>query len=131
MNVLAEHPTAIEEIVNTFQSQTMPNVDEETQAWILLEILGAIPEEVIQVTRSGKKNRNILFECRFLILMFQTNVMYSSAERVAIQAEIVKRSHFVINTVQQYILNKLDKTLTDDEMSTLLRAIKCVEAWLK
>lgn len=47
MNIITEHPTAIEEIVQTFQSQTMPNVDEETQAWILMEILGAIPEEVL------------------------------------------------------------------------------------
>lgn len=57
--------------------------------------------------------------------------MYTSAERVAIHAEIMKRSYFVINTVQQYVHNKLDKTLIDDEMATLLRAVKCIEAWLK
>lgn len=57
--------------------------------------------------------------------------MYTSAERVAIHNEIMKRSYFVINTVQQYVHNKIDKTLTDEEMATLLRAIKCIEAWLK
>lgn len=44
--MISEHPTAIEDIVNTFQSQQMPNVNQETQSWILMEILGAIPEEV-------------------------------------------------------------------------------------
>lgn len=46
VNMITEHPTAIEEIVNTFHSQKMPNVEEETQTWILLEILNAIPEQV-------------------------------------------------------------------------------------
>lgn len=45
--MITEHPTAIEEIINTFQCQKMPNVCQETQQWILMEILGAIPEEVI------------------------------------------------------------------------------------
>lgn len=44
--MISEHPTAIEDIVNTFQSQQMPNVNQGTQSWILMEILGAIPEEV-------------------------------------------------------------------------------------
>lgn len=46
VHMISEHPTAIEDIVNTFQSQQMPNVSRETQSWILMEILGAIPEEV-------------------------------------------------------------------------------------
>lgn len=45
--MISEHPNAIEDIVNTFQSEQMPNVSEETQSWILMEILGAVPEEVI------------------------------------------------------------------------------------
>lgn len=44
--MLTDYPSAIEEIVNTFQNQQMPNVSQETQSWILMEILGAIPEEV-------------------------------------------------------------------------------------
>lgn len=44
--MISEHPTAIEDIVNMFQSQQMPNVSQGTQSWILMEILGAIPEEV-------------------------------------------------------------------------------------
>lgn len=44
--MITEHPNAIEDIVNTFQSEQMPNVSQETQSWILMEILGAVPEEV-------------------------------------------------------------------------------------
>lgn len=44
--MITEHPNAIEDIVNTFQSEQMPNVNQETQSWILMEILGAVPEEV-------------------------------------------------------------------------------------
>lgn len=44
---ISEHPSAIEDVVNTFHSQQMPNVNQETQSWILMEILGAIPEEVV------------------------------------------------------------------------------------
>lgn len=44
--MILTQPTAIEDIINTFQSQQMPNVSQETQSWILMEILGAIPEEV-------------------------------------------------------------------------------------
>lgn len=53
VHMISEHPTAIEDIVNTFQSQQMPNVNQETQSWILMEILGAIPEEVGPLSQSG------------------------------------------------------------------------------
>lgn len=57
--------------------------------------------------------------------------MYTSVQRVTIQNEICKRTLFVISTVQQFILSKLEQTITDDDMATLLRAVKCSEAWLK
>lgn len=59
--------------------------------------------------------------------------MYTSVQRVAIQGEICKRTPFIITTVQQFILSKLEQTpqLSDGDMSTLLRAVKCSEAWLK
>ena len=44
--MLGEWPTAIEDVINTFQNQQIPNVTNETQLWIMLEILQAIPEEV-------------------------------------------------------------------------------------
>lgn len=44
--MITEIPTTIEDIVTTFQSQQMPNVSQDTQLWILMEMLGGIPEEV-------------------------------------------------------------------------------------
>lgn len=44
--MLGEWPTAIEDVINTFQNEQIPNVTKETQLWIMLEILQAIPEEV-------------------------------------------------------------------------------------
>lgn len=57
--------------------------------------------------------------------------MYTSVQRVTIQNEISKRTPFVINTVQQFLLSKADQILSDDDMVTLLRAVKCSEAWIK
>lgn len=59
--------------------------------------------------------------------------MYTSVQRVTIQNEICKRTPFVMSTVQQFILTKLEQTpqISDDDMATLLRAVKCSEAWLK
>lgn len=44
--MITEYPTAIEEIVTMFQNEQMPNVTRDTQLWILMEVLGGIPEEV-------------------------------------------------------------------------------------
>lgn len=44
--MLSEWPTAIEDIISTFQQQQIPNVSAETQLWIMIEILQGIPEEV-------------------------------------------------------------------------------------
>lgn len=44
--MLGEWPTAIEDIISTFQQQQIPNVSAETQLWIMIEILQGIPEEV-------------------------------------------------------------------------------------
>lgn len=49
VHMISEHPNSIEDIVNTFQSEQMPNVSQETQSWILMEILGAVPEEVVTI----------------------------------------------------------------------------------
>lgn len=131
VHMISDHPTAIEDIVNTFQNQQMPNVGQETQSWILMEILGAIPEEV-----SYKFDSKFMF-CWHIkikqkqIRSLQTNVMYTSVQRVTIQNEICKKTAFVINTVQQFVSSKLEQTIGDNDMATLLRAVKCTEAWLK
>lgn len=57
--------------------------------------------------------------------------MYTSVQRITIQNEISKRTPFVISTVQQFLLSKAEQILNDDDMVTLLRAVKCSEAWMK
>lgn len=44
--MLKEWPTAIEDVINTFQNQRLPNLTESTQSWIMMEVLCGIPEEV-------------------------------------------------------------------------------------
>lgn len=44
--MLQEHPAAIQDLVNTFQCQQMPNVNEDTQTVIFMDILCGIPFEV-------------------------------------------------------------------------------------
>lgn len=63
MHSITDHPTAIEDIVSTFQSQQMPNVNQETQSWILMEILGAIPEEVTVFLKYKMTYSNCNFHC--------------------------------------------------------------------
>lgn len=39
-------PTAIEDVTNTFQNQQLPNLNANTQIWIMMEVLCGIPDEV-------------------------------------------------------------------------------------
>lgn len=71
--MISEHPNAIEDIVNTFQNEQMPNVNQETQSWILMEILGAVPEEV---------NTFYFIECIIWFrLVFAINVFFTVARQ--------------------------------------------------
>lgn len=66
-----------------------------------------------------------------MIFRSQSQVMFTSVQRVSVRNEVWKWTSFVINIVEQFILSKLDQTLSDNDMSTLLRAVKCAESWLK
>lgn len=103
--MLKEWPTAIEEVVNTFQNQQVSNLSTNVQIWIMMEVLGGIPEEA--------------------------NAIYTSVARASLRNEINKRSGFVIDTINQYASLKCDVILTDEDMTTLLRAAKCAGAWFK
>lgn len=65
------------------------------------------------------------------VCFVQSQVMFASVQRAAVRNEVCKRTPFVINIVEQFILSKLDQTWSDNDMSTLLRAVKCAESWLK
>lgn len=129
--MITDFPTTIEDIVSTFQSQQMPNVSQDTQLWILMEVLGGIPPEVsIRDSARGRKHSKAPIENVSRIFQ-QSQVMFASVQRAAVRNEVCKRTPYVINIVQQFILSKLDQTMSDSDMSTLIRAVKCAEAWLK
>lgn len=105
-----EWPTAIEDVVNLFQSKPIPNIPPMTQAWILWEILTGIPD--------------------------RKNIQHVAArtQRVASILEVVeKRSALILTTITQFVQHKcsLDTSpvLTDEDMVTLSAAIKCAGEW--
>lgn len=53
--MLKEWPTAIEDVTNTFQNLQLPNITQNTQIWIMLEVLCGIPDEVIFIKLKEKK----------------------------------------------------------------------------
>lgn len=46
VHMIGEYPTIIEDFVSMFHTQQIPNLTQETQISILLEVLAGIPEEV-------------------------------------------------------------------------------------
>ncbi|KAJ6635779.1 Importin-13 [Pseudolycoriella hygida] len=105
VNMIMEWPTAITDVVNTFQNQKLPNVNENTQVWIMMEVLCGVPEEVTAI--------------------------HTSVQRVALRSTINTYAPFVFQTLEQYITQKCELILDDQLMSTLLRAAKCATIWFK
>ncbi|XP_065354856.1 importin-13 [Calliphora vicina] len=105
VHMLGEWPTAIEDVINTFQNQQIPNVTNETQLWIMLEILQAIPEEM--------------------------QAIYSSVKRTTLRAEVAKRAPLVIETTEKYLQMQLDRQWDVEAFNNMTRAVKCVGTWVK
>ncbi|XP_037040753.1 importin-13 [Bradysia coprophila] len=105
VNMLSDWPTAIPDVVNTFQNQQLPNVSENTQIWIMMEVLCGVPEEVTAI--------------------------HTSVQRVALRSTVNSHAPFVFKTVEQYISQKCEAVLDDQVMATLLRAAKCATIWFK
>lgn len=103
--MISEWPTAIADVVNTFQNQQLPNVSENTQIWIMMEVLCGVPEEVTAI--------------------------HTSVQRVALRSTINSHAPFVFKTVEQYLSQKCETILDDQVMATLLRAAKCATIWFK
>lgn len=122
--MIGEYPTTIEDFVSMFHTQQIPNLMHETQLCILLEVLAGIPEEVSQV--------QLLFHfLRPNDESFQSQIIFTSVQRVAIRNEVCKRTQYVLNIVEQFIQSKLDQELKESDLSIIQRAVKCVDAWLK
>jgi len=105
VHMLGEWPGAIEEVINTFQNQRMPNVSADVQLWIMLEVLQAIPEEA--------------------------QVIHTSVKRVTLRAEIGKRVPLVLQTAERYLKLQMNRVWDAETYSNMNRAVKCVGTWIK
>lgn len=128
--MISESPTIIEDFVSTFQTQQIPNLTQETQLSILLEVLGGIPEEVSHVESHFSFHLSFNW-ISWHSISHQSEVIFASVQRVTIRNEVAKRTQFAVSIIEQFIRSKVDHELTDDDLSLLLKAVKCAEAWLK
>ncbi|EDV91246.1 importin-13 [Drosophila grimshawi] len=105
VHMLEDWPCAIEEVVETFQRQRMPNVSAEVQLWILLEVLLGIPEE--------------------------SQVIHTSVKRVTLRGEIGKRVPLVLQTIETYLKQQMNTEWDTEGYGNMLRAVKCVGVWIR
>ncbi|KAH8295021.1 hypothetical protein KR018_005942 [Drosophila ironensis] len=105
VHMLDEWPRAIEEVIETFRNQRMPNVTSDIQLWIMLEVLQAIPEEA--------------------------QVIHTSVRRVALRAEIAKRVPLVLRTNEEYLKEQMNRVWDAETHSNMIRSVKCVGTWIK
>ncbi|XP_055905627.1 importin-13 [Eupeodes corollae] len=105
VHMLGEWPTAIEDVINTFQNQQIPNVTKEMQLWIMLEVLQAIPEEMTAI--------------------------YTSVKRATLRGEVAKRAPLVMETTEAYLQMQIDRDWDAEVFSNMTRAVKCVGTWVR
>lgn len=105
--MLEEWPTAIQDVINMFQNQQLPNVSQHTQYWILFDVLTGVAEESASI--------------------------YTSVQRVQLKAEIYKNAPLVLSTMEQFINTKCDqkKQLDEEDLLALLNVAKCSTVWFK
>lgn len=105
VHMLDDWPRAIEEVIETFQNQRMPNVTSDIQLWIMLEVLQAIPEEA--------------------------QVIHTSVKRVTLRAELGKRVPLVLQTNESFLRQQMNRVWDAETYSNMIRAVKCVGTWIK
>uniref|UniRef100_W8B5B8 Importin-13 n=1 Tax=Ceratitis capitata TaxID=7213 RepID=W8B5B8_CERCA len=105
LHMLEEWPTAIEDVISTFQNQQIPNVNKEMQLWIMLEVLLAIPEEL--------------------------QAIFTSVRRATMRAEVGKRFPLVMDTSVAYLNTQIDREWDSECFSNMTKAVKCVGGWVR
>lgn len=95
-----EWPTAIQDIMNLY----FPNIDKNTQVWIIYEILAGIPE--------------------------MANAIHMSVQRTLIRVELGKQTGLVMRCCEQYINTKVEVKLEDEDLPVLQNTAKCVKEWI-
>ncbi|XP_030373790.1 importin-13 [Scaptodrosophila lebanonensis] len=105
VHMLNEWPMAVEEVIDTFQNQRIPNVSADMQIWIMLEVLQAIPEEA--------------------------QAVHTSVKRVTLRNEIGKRTPLVMQTTENYLKEQLNREWDSECYNNMSRAVKCIGTWIK
>jgi hypothetical protein len=105
--MLKEWPTAIQDVITMFQNEQLPNLNIQTQTWILFDVLTGVAES------SGS--------------------ILSSVQRVQLKHEVFKNAPIVLKTIEQFINLKCDgKVMMDDaDINSLLNVAKCATVWFK
>lgn len=106
VHMLKEWPSAISDVINMFQNEQLPNLNQQTQQWILFDVLSGVPEE--------------------------TSSIYTSVARVQLKHEVYKNAPLVLRTMEEFINIKNEKQQLDDEDITSLQNVtKCCQTWFK
>lgn len=66
-----------------------------------------------------------------LSFVLQTNVIYTSIQRVSLRNDINKHAPFVLQTLERHISSKCETNVESDDMNALLKASKCAAVWIK
>lgn len=102
--MLKEWPSAINDVINMFQNEQLPNITRHTQLWILFDVLSGVPEEALSI--------------------------YSSVQRAQLRNEVYKNAPQMLKTLVQFIEHKCEQPTLEDEDITLLQNVaKCCQNW--
>lgn len=102
--MLKEWPSAINDVIQMFQNEQLPNITRHTQLWILFDVLSGVPEEALSI--------------------------YSSVQRIQLRNEVYKNAPQILKTLTQFIELKCEQpTLEDEDITLLLNVAKCCQNW--
>lgn len=104
--MLKEWPSAISEVIDMFQNRQLQNLTQQTQLWILFDVLSGVPEEACSI--------------------------HTSIYRGYLKHEVYKNASLVMKTMEVFINAKIAKPqLEDDDITALQNVAKCATTWFK
>ncbi|KAG5682378.1 hypothetical protein PVAND_011734 [Polypedilum vanderplanki] len=105
VHMLKEWPSAINDVIDMFLNRQLPNITQQTQQWILFDVLSSIPEEACNII---------------------------TVQRAQVKQEVYKNSTVVLKTLEQFINTKCEKhQLEDEDIIALQNVAKCCQNWFK
>lgn len=97
-------PSAVNDVISMFQNEQI--INQQTQQWILFDVLTDIPEE--------------------------TTSIFTAVQRAHLKHEVNKNAPMVLQTMENFINMKCEKQqLEDEDISSLQNVANCSESWFK